>query len=120
MQTRKVANNDIYRRDDEKGGSGSPRPPSVSSFRSSNTGTGKSSRKTASVAGSRMGSSQGPNSAQQDPTGQIIELGDDDDDYAHLESQLLSTLRGVSVDHVSHHNQLLPSFKFGMFYLLIE
>ena len=86
--------NDMYRRDDEKGGS--PRPPSVSSFRSSNTG--KSSRKPGSTAtGSRLGSrgGTGVGSAPQDPTGQIIDLGDDDGDYAHLDEQLYATLKNA-------------------------
>ena len=82
----------MFMSDTSKSAQTSPR--SVSSFRSSNTG--KSSRKTGSSRHSSAGSTGGV-SAPIDPTGQIIEMGEeeDDNDYAHLNGQFFDSLKNA-------------------------
>jgi len=60
--------------------------PSVSSFRTSNSGTAKTSNSKVSAAthkGNRK-SSTGVNMVEEDPTGQIVDLDDPDEDFADL------------------------------------
>lgn len=60
--------------------------PSVSSFRTSNSGTAKTSNSKVSAAtlkGNRK-SSTGVNIVEEDPTGQIVDLDDPDEDFADI------------------------------------
>ena len=82
VQTKKVEqeDNSMFRST-----SSAPSTPSVSSFRSSNTGRSRS-KHSGSVAGSRMGTSKSAQgAADDDPTGQIWNLDEDSEyDYGNL------------------------------------
>ena len=69
---------------DKKGEEAGSKTPSVSSFRTSNSGTAKTSNSKYSSATNRGRKGSRPVNEEVDPTGQIVDLDDPDEEFADL------------------------------------